>query len=251
MATMQERTVEYYRAVARGYDQTFKTPMHSIMDAEEKEVIGIWLTGSRSVLDVGCGTGRILRFLREWGARPVGLDISRPMLEVARTLNPGVDLVQATAESLPFMEGSFDAATSAYGCLSHVESFERAMAEIARVARHRAVFSVYGRLGYKVLLKATALIRSPLHSIKVILSGGPGDFPAEYYSSGDLLSKVPKRAEVAYVGALNLLPMLIPNAVPLGSRLVRWVAWADKYLIRSRLLREAAGMLVVSVKLHD
>lgn len=46
--------------------------------------------GTRAV-DFGCGTGRSTRFLRDQGFRPIGVDISEPMLAQARDRDPGGD----------------------------------------------------------------------------------------------------------------------------------------------------------------
>ncbi|MBN2183908.1 MAG: methyltransferase domain-containing protein [Candidatus Krumholzibacteriota bacterium] len=46
--------------------------------------------GKRAV-DFGCGTGRSTRFLRDLGFEVVGIDISRPMLDEARRLDPDGD----------------------------------------------------------------------------------------------------------------------------------------------------------------
>ncbi len=45
----------------------------------------------RSALDFGCGTGRSSRFLKSLGFDVVGVDISRPMLDKARELDPDGD----------------------------------------------------------------------------------------------------------------------------------------------------------------
>ena len=64
-------------------------------------------------LDVACGTGRYLRFLKECQPRlrVAGIDLSRPYLERARgALRPWsrTSLTQANAETLPFADKSFD-----------------------------------------------------------------------------------------------------------------------------------------------
>src|ERR1700758_2738447 len=46
--------------------------------------------GSRA-LDFGCGTGRSTRFLRDLGLKVIGVDISQPMLDQARALDPSGD----------------------------------------------------------------------------------------------------------------------------------------------------------------
>lgn len=73
-----------------------------------------------AVLDVGCGTGRLLRSAREAGytGRLCGVDPDPAMLELARRRSD-VELLQGTAASLPF-DGEFDLAIMmghAFQCL--------------------------------------------------------------------------------------------------------------------------------------
>jgi SAM-dependent methyltransferase len=102
----------------------------------------------RAVLEVGCGSAPCSRWLATRGARPVGLDLSSGMLAHARAAagRSGVHtpLVQAEAERLPFADGSFDLACSAFGAVPFVADSGRVMAEVARVLQPggRWVFSV-------------------------------------------------------------------------------------------------------------
>jgi SAM-dependent methyltransferase len=63
-------------------------------------------------LDVGCGPGALTRVLVDrLGADAVAaVDPSPSFVETARERHPGVDTRQAPAESLPFADGTFDAA---------------------------------------------------------------------------------------------------------------------------------------------
>jgi SAM-dependent methyltransferase len=102
----------------------------------------------RRVLEVGCGSAPCSRWLAGQGAHPVGLDLSGAMLRHASSINAatGVDvpLVQAGAEHLPFSDGTFDLACSAFGAVPFVAEPERVMREVARVLRPggRWVFAV-------------------------------------------------------------------------------------------------------------
>jgi SAM-dependent methyltransferase len=102
----------------------------------------------RRVLEVGCGSAPCSRWLRTRGAVPVALDLSRGMLAAAAELNTrsGIDvpLVQAGAEHLPFADGSFDLACSAFGAVPFVAEPVRVMREVHRVLRPggRWVFAV-------------------------------------------------------------------------------------------------------------
>ncbi|MHA6794121.1 class I SAM-dependent methyltransferase [Pseudonocardia bannensis] len=105
------------------------------------------LRGAR-VLEVGCGSAPCARWLATQGARVVGLDLSRGMLRHAAALGEktgvAVPLVQAGAERLPFADGSFDLACSAFGAVPFVADPRQVMREVARVLRPggRWVFAV-------------------------------------------------------------------------------------------------------------
>jgi SAM-dependent methyltransferase len=67
---------------------------------------------AQRVLDVGCGPGALTgELVRRFGADAVAaVDPSPGFVEAAGRRNPGVDVRRAEAESLPFDDGSFDAA---------------------------------------------------------------------------------------------------------------------------------------------
>jgi len=87
------------------------------------------------VLDVATGTGAVAaELLRQKRCTVVGVDQSPEMLAVAREHVPEVELVEASAESLPFEDGSFDALTVTY-LLRYVDDPGATLAELARVVR--------------------------------------------------------------------------------------------------------------------
>lgn len=88
------------------------------------------------VLDVATGTGAVAReLIRQKGCSVVGVDQSAEMLaEAHRRLNGHAELVEASAESLPFADGEFDALTFTY-LLRYVDDPEAALRELARVVR--------------------------------------------------------------------------------------------------------------------
>jgi SAM-dependent methyltransferase len=89
----------------------------------------------RRVLEVGAGGAQGARWLASQGAWPVALDLSHAMLAHSAGLAPAVPLVQADAARLPFADGSFDLACSAYGALPFVADAGAVFAEVARVLR--------------------------------------------------------------------------------------------------------------------
>lgn len=60
--------------------------------------------GGERVLDIACGTGIVARLAKERlgdGARVVGVDVSAPMLEVARAIAPAIEWREGNAIALP------------------------------------------------------------------------------------------------------------------------------------------------------
>ncbi|MBI2159925.1 MAG: class I SAM-dependent methyltransferase [Candidatus Rokubacteria bacterium] len=92
-----------------------------------------WLVaGARGrALDVGCGTGRNLP-LYAAGVRVVALDPHWDVLQRARGRAPRVSLVQASAEALPFPDGTFDTVVSGLAFCSVPDPL-RGLAEVKRV----------------------------------------------------------------------------------------------------------------------
>ena len=96
-----------------------------------------------SLLDIAGGTGDIaLRVIAAGGpdTRATVSDINADMLDVGRArvelqaLDDVVTFAEANAESLPFADRSFDAATIAFG-IRNVPRIERALAEAFRVLK--------------------------------------------------------------------------------------------------------------------
>jgi demethylmenaquinone methyltransferase/2-methoxy-6-polyprenyl-1,4-benzoquinol methylase len=89
----------------------------------------------QTVLDVASGTGLVAERLLRRGLRVTALDQSPDMLAVARRrFGSTVELVEASAEELPFADASFDHLTFTY-LLRYVDDPAATLAELARVVR--------------------------------------------------------------------------------------------------------------------
>jgi SAM-dependent methyltransferase len=86
------------------------------------------------LLDLATGTGGIARAAAARGASVVGVDVSGPMLAVARELSPEIDFRVADAHALPFPEGEFDAVVCGLA-LSHFHEPRTVLGEVLRVLR--------------------------------------------------------------------------------------------------------------------
>jgi demethylmenaquinone methyltransferase / 2-methoxy-6-polyprenyl-1,4-benzoquinol methylase len=87
------------------------------------------------VLDVATGTGLVADALLRRGFRVTGLDQSPEMLDRARErFGNRVELVEASADALPFADASFDHLTFTY-LLRYVDDPGATLTELARVVR--------------------------------------------------------------------------------------------------------------------
>jgi SAM-dependent methyltransferase len=122
--------------------------------------------GEVAAIDVATGTGKLARSLADrvgpFG-RVVGVDVSAGMLERARVAGsdaPWLEFMVGDALSLPVDDGTFDAATIAFG-MRNLPDYERGFAEMAwscgpadgRLPRDRPA-AVAGRAGWTAVVRA-------------------------------------------------------------------------------------------------
>ncbi len=93
-------------------------------------------TPPRRVVDVGCGTGRLLRVVAaRWPeAELIGVDAAAGMVEEARRLNPKARFENAVAESLPLPNSSADLVLSSIS-FHHWADQAKGVNEVARILR--------------------------------------------------------------------------------------------------------------------
>ncbi len=92
------------------------------------------LAQSKTVLEIGCGSGMGLAYLRQRAAHAVGGDPTESLLEEARRHLPDAELVRLDAEHLPFPDAAFDVVLM-LEMLYYVPDVDQAMREARRVLR--------------------------------------------------------------------------------------------------------------------
>ena len=120
------------------YDEWFETPIGRAVRKREAELIGEFLSPQpeEKVLDAGCGTGVFTLDILAAGASVVGLDISGPMISVARKKTRGYLFsgVRGDMLRLPFRDNHFDKAVS-ITALEFIKDARSAVDELFRVTR--------------------------------------------------------------------------------------------------------------------
>lgn len=122
---------EGYDLHAPDYDNSLK-----YLDSFEKDSFLKLISNikGQSVLDLGCGTGRVIGELKREGAKIKAVDISGGILKVAQKKFPDVEFVLADAADLPFESESFDLVVSLF-LIVHIKKLSSVFDEIYRVLK--------------------------------------------------------------------------------------------------------------------
>jgi SAM-dependent methyltransferase len=123
------------RAAAVGFDQGAEAyergrPSYPA-DSVQWLVDGLGIGPGKRVLDLAAGTGKFTRLLVPTGAELVAVEPVAGMRDQFATGLPHIEMLDGTAEHLPFPDGSFDAVTVAQAF--HWFDLATAAAEIRRV----------------------------------------------------------------------------------------------------------------------
>ena len=131
----EHKTREYYDDFSARYEArrgtNVKQGYHELLDHLESDYVRRF-GASKSVLEVGCGTGLVLQRIAEFAADAQGIDLSPGMLERARSR--GLSVREGSATALPYADGSFDV-TCSFKVLAHIPDIRSALSEMARVTR--------------------------------------------------------------------------------------------------------------------
>jgi ubiquinone/menaquinone biosynthesis C-methylase UbiE len=214
---------EYYAKTALEYDANHVTgdPEHNLALRYISGLLEV--LSAKTLLDVGCGTGRGVAHVRQFHeeVRAFGMEPVEQLLNVAVTKGvPPHALVRGDATHLPFGDGAFDVVME-LGVLHHVPRPELVVEEMLRVAR-KAVFisdaNLFGQGRASLRVLKFLLYRAGLWQVvKYAQTGGRGYILSE----GDGLSY--SYSAYFHYGALSRWANRV-IVVPLISdtKLARW-----------------------------
>lgn len=133
-------TIAWYEDNAVRYAQNIEHfPSVELLDRFAR-VVG----KGKKVLDAGCAAGRDTRFLKDKGLIPIGIDLSKSLITIARAQHPDIEFRHGDFRELPFAEEEFDGIW-AHACLLHFETIAdvtKALLEFKRVLRVDGVLHI-------------------------------------------------------------------------------------------------------------
>lgn len=123
---------EAYNAIADHFADT-----RSRQWEEVQFLIEHYVRPGESLLDIGCGGGRVADICAQSKVQYVGVDLSEKMVERSKKEFPGREFHIADMQVLPFADGAFDhvIAVASFHHLPDIESRLKALSEMARVVK--------------------------------------------------------------------------------------------------------------------
>jgi len=124
-----------YRELAKYYDLIYSSKDYKKETARIKALVSRYKkSGGKDLLDVACGTGRHLEYLKDEFSC-MGVDISKDMLEFAMRNVNGVVLKQADMTKLNLGK-QFDVITCLFSSIGYVKTYTNLRKTIQGFARH-------------------------------------------------------------------------------------------------------------------
>lgn len=121
-------------------DQDIKSLGNKYFDIVTDEM----LNTSSTVIDIGCGSGRFIKYLDGKYGKITGIDPSSAIFAADKLLggNEKVELIQASTDNIPFPDGHFDFGYS-LGVLHHIPDTQKALNDSVKKVRPGGYFLLY------------------------------------------------------------------------------------------------------------
>lgn len=137
-----EEVREIFTEIASDYDRVNRVISLGQIDRWRHKLVSIMdIPEDGTVLDLGCGTGKLTRLIANKlsGGKVVGIDLTPKMIEIARnTLPPEhenlVEFYLGTGEDLDLQSNSFEVVTSAF-TLRNVDDLTGVISEMKRIVK--------------------------------------------------------------------------------------------------------------------
>ena len=112
--------------------------------------------GIRNLIDIGCGNGAFLEFLRNTAPEIAlhGLDYSAEMVKRSRERLPSAEITEGDAESMPLPDNTFDG-VSCHMSIHHYPHPELALSEMYRILRPGGIVLINDLTGPDWLIRLT------------------------------------------------------------------------------------------------
>jgi ubiquinone/menaquinone biosynthesis C-methylase UbiE len=131
---------QIYNRLSKVYDRSYDEPVHKIEDDYIYKFISDKGFTEGKILDLGCGTGTLLKNIAILPENYIGLDIADKMIGICQEKFPNNVFIIGDMSNIPNKEGSFDNVISLFGSYSYSNDHHKTTEEIKRVLKPKGKF---------------------------------------------------------------------------------------------------------------
>ncbi len=240
---MNDETLRFYNEQAKGYSAIRARPIQVYTDRLEQEAMAPLVAEARDILDLGCGEGRLTRWIAatkraQGGAFSVhGADFSPEMIVHAQAQNGDLPATYGVGDAmaLPFEDNSYDLIVSCTAP-NNFPSLDGALDEIRRVLRPGGIFCATIINGEETARFARYLYYSPYYLAKIAqrLVNGASGYHRALFSREELAGLLCGRFEIMQLTGMRMVPDFVPE-FPLNI-------WPPLFPVMNRLVRAMEGI---------
>lgn len=240
---MNDETLRFYDEQAKGYSAIRMRPIQVYTDRLERQAMAPLVADARDILDLGCGEGRLTRWIA-WCKRQQGgdfsvhgADFSAGMIAEAQALNGDLPASYGVGDAmaLPYPDDSFDLIVSCTAP-NNFPSLDGALDEIRRVLRPGGIFCATIINGDETARFARYLYYSPYYLAKIAqrLVRGASGYHRVLFSRDELAALLKGRFEIVELAGMRVVPDFVPE-FPLNI-------WPPLFPVMSGLIRATEGL---------
>lgn len=236
----RKQVVDFYEEESKIYDKRrFLTSEGKYIDRVQKELVLSMVDSweNKTILDLGCGTGRFSIELAQQGAVVTGLDPAKEMLdetykkvEDASSIG-AIQLIKGNAYNLPFKSDTFDSCIC-ISVLNHLRSWDKVFNEIHRVVKQNGFFIMSFTNLISLYFPAALWVNLTKRSIF-----------DDVYSRWDLLPRVKKELRRAGFNPTKIAG--ITNPPPLPSPLAIFLLKKSTHLSSNPFIKRVSSTVFI------
>ncbi len=229
---------DYYDQFAKTYENKRNKGYHKMIDDLEISIVLENINKNSEVLEVGCGTGLILKEITKKTKKAVGIDLSENMLLKAKERN--LEVYKSDAQNMPFEDNSFNVVYS-FKVLAHIENIEETLKEIKRVLKPNgiAILEFYNKYSMRTLIKKF----KPSNKISQKITDD--SVFTRYDSIQNIKNYLPENFKIQNIQGIRIItPSFFVHNIPFVKNLF----YKGEFLLKKSIFAKFGGFVVIILK---
>lgn len=142
----EDKAKQHFNEIAKNYKEEIPCYVRDHLINKWWSLVNYCFSKNSSVIDIGCGDGTNVAFLRNKGLNAIGVDISDKLIKRGKERYPQLEgrISEGNSLNLQFKDNTFDVATL-IGVLHHIDSRRdqyKAIQEALRVVKNDGVVTI-------------------------------------------------------------------------------------------------------------